>query len=470
MTQEEFERLTSPENIDLLEKHIDDSPDKLAFKLRDPLLVAWIKNLQKCKKKLPNFYNARCFVTSIAFQQCSSEVCAAAKDFDLDHRGGEPQHDLSDDQNTKAAADDNQATTIHNTNSTLAIDLTCGLGVDSLAIAKHYDRVISLEADPIKAVIARYNFEKLGIRNIDVICCRAEEYDFAQYSRTGVDLIYVDPSRETTDGQRVYSIEQSSPNIIELLPTLRPITRRIIIKLSPMFDTKEAFDIFDGAAVEVASLDGECKEVLVKYGYEPHGTLICTVLRGYNSMQRVSFPSHELAHHSDSVSLSISSDDLLAISCQDSNSSSSDSKKVINSTNNTHNNLEPQSEKQSQSHYLLVPDVVFYKSRTTMELMQKYSGRLQSAGAYFYSDSLVGLDNFPGSVLRIDTVLEYNPKALKKVFKSQGIKRANIHTRNFVSSAPEAAKSLGLQLGGNCELYLTTVDNKPLIFFVSLHR
>ena len=226
MTEQELDILAQDSSRELIERHIGEDPARAALRLgpHAALLSTQIKYLQRAKTKLPSYHRARCIIPPLAFEQASSEAAAEAKTYE----GG------------------------------LCIDLTCGLGVDSLMLSRRFRRVVSLERDPVLALVARYNFERLEARNIEVICTSAETF-VAEFAGTA-DLIYADPARR--DG--LVRLEECSPDVRSLMPRLRQIARRIVVKASPLFDTDEAFALFGGeVSVEAVSLHGECKELLI---------------------------------------------------------------------------------------------------------------------------------------------------------------------------------------------------------------
>ena len=230
MTEQELDILAQDSSRELIERHIGEDPARAALRLgpHAALLSTQIKYLQRAKTKLPSYHRARCIIPPLAFEQASSEAAAEAKTYE----GG------------------------------LCIDLTCGLGVDSLMLSRRFRRVVSLERDPVLALVARYNFERLEAHNIEVICTSAETF-VAEFAGTA-DLIYADPARRDGANRRLVRLEECSPDVRSLMPRLRQIARRIVVKASPLFDTDEAFALFGGeVSVEAVSLHGECKELLI---------------------------------------------------------------------------------------------------------------------------------------------------------------------------------------------------------------
>lgn len=219
-------------------KSIDDNlgrePVAVALDKRVPhaaSVATQVKYLQRARRKLPSYFGARCIVPSLAFEQSSSEECAARKPLS----GGS------------------------------VLDLTCGLGVDSFALSSHFSRVVSVERDEMLADVARENFRRLGASNIEVVNDSAE--NFVRTTQERFDWCFADPDRRGADGGKRVLVEDCSPDMLELIPVVlsRGVARRVCVKLSPMFDVDEAlrlFGRFGRCSVEAVSLGDECKEVL----------------------------------------------------------------------------------------------------------------------------------------------------------------------------------------------------------------
>lgn len=238
MEQHELEIVFSTEFRQEVERNLGRNAQDVALDSRVAnarLVATQVKYLQRAQKKLPSYYAARAIIPSLAFEQSSSEECAAHKRFE----------------------------------GNVAIDLTCGLGVDTLYLAKRFRRVVAIEQNPQLAALTRHNLALLGADNVEVVCGNSEEY---VASLNSADLIYADPDRRSTTGKKLVRMEDCSPNIVELLPTLRAKANHIAVKLSPLFDIREAQRIFGPEAdVEVISLAGEVKEVMVYWSKDEGG-------------------------------------------------------------------------------------------------------------------------------------------------------------------------------------------------------
>ena len=227
-TAEEFSILCSAECYEAVKANIDRKPTDIALDRRVPhasVVATQVKNLQKARTKLPSYFAVQAIVPTLAYEQSSSEECAVRKCLE-----GES-----------------------------VLDLTCGLGVDALALSKKFKRVVTIERNEMVAAVARENFRRLGADNIEVVCSSAEEY--LASCTDHFDWCFSDPDRRGEKGEKLVRLEDCSPDVVALMPTLKRLADKICIKCSPLFDVDEAFRLFGNCAVETVSLGGEAKEV-----------------------------------------------------------------------------------------------------------------------------------------------------------------------------------------------------------------
>lgn len=192
-------------------------------------------------------------------------------------------------------------------------DLTGGLGVDSLAFSRVAKNVLYNEMNPERAAAAKHNFAILGAANIDVVshCVQPRKtseisggtdaegqasatcsgISTSEESVAGVsatlhddfwdtlttfrpDLIYMDPARRSTTGNKVFLLEDCSPDVLTLLSDLFSISGNLLLKLSPMADISMLITRLrehQGYVHEthVVAAAGECKELLLWVRPEP---------------------------------------------------------------------------------------------------------------------------------------------------------------------------------------------------------
>ena len=244
MTSEEYELLLTDEVQRAIAVSRGRDPLDVALDRTMPharLVATQVKYLARAASKLPSYAAAQCILPPLAFEQASSEACAAHKRIDGD----------------------------------TALDLTCGLGVDALFLSRRFRRVVTLERSETLARIAAENFRRLQAANIEVVHTSAEEY----LQRPGLhfDWIFADPDRRSADGRKLVRLEACSPDVTALMPLIARASGRLCIKNSPLFDVDEALRLFPDSRVEVVSLGDECKEVLV-YADGTGPTLTATAL------------------------------------------------------------------------------------------------------------------------------------------------------------------------------------------------
>lgn len=396
----ELLNLITPEGEQLIEQYIDMPHHEVAIKSRNALLATSIKYLEKAKSKLPSWYKAKAVINSQLFEQSSSEATALAKFQDY--------------------------------SGITALDLTCGLGVDSWALSHKFKQVTTVEIDPIKAKIAAHNFTKLGVSNIDIINSSAEDYcTKLDIKSEQFDLIYIDPSRITRNEKgeilKVYSLEDSSPNIIELLPQLKKLSDLIIIKLSPLFDIDECYRIFgDDSEIEIVATTTECKEVLVK------------VIN--NNSADIKEIKHTIVEASGTKTYRVPY-----------------VKRRLNSID-----LDNFSAK-----YLYLPNVAFYKSRC----IENYINQLIGSEEYIYNNYIFTQSRieqkFEGQEFEIVAQLPYSPKLIKRELKTRGIQKATLYIKGFNYTQQQVIKDLKIKEGAGANLVFTTYNQSPVMLIVN---
>lgn len=133
-------------------------------------------------------------------------------------------------------------------------DLCCGIGTDTIAIARAGHTVTGFDLDPVRIAIARHNAAVLNLP-IDF-----QVRDVTQGDFSGADAIFFDPARRDEHGKRVYHVE-------DMIPPLSLIKNwqagQIMVKLSPGVDLNELADY--GGRIEFISVNGDLKEALLHY-------------------------------------------------------------------------------------------------------------------------------------------------------------------------------------------------------------
>ena len=381
MTREEFSILLQPEVRQAIEENIDRDPLQVALDrgiVHAREVASQLKYLQRARTKLPRLYEARAIIPQRAFEQSSSEECAAAKRM----RGGR------------------------------LLDLTCGLGMDAVAMAERFERVVAVERDEVLADVVRENLRRMGVENVEVVTASAEEY--VSSCEEHFDWVYADPDRRTAEGKRVVRLEDCSPDMVALYPALGRITERVAIKNSPLFDIEEAFRLFGDCTVEVLSLAGECKEVNIYI--DGRGARIVAEAVG---RERVEYAREE----------------------------------VVDSP------CEGEFEAE-EYRYLIVPDVALQKARLVQHSLRGKADVWSNNSFGFAREKVEGI---LGRVEEIEKIEKFDPKALKRELRGVGV---DILVREFPMSVDQVRQRTGMRSGAERRIALTRIKGQAYTIFL----
>lgn len=376
----EIEELLTPEVRAAVEANIERDPNEIALSKSVPsprLVASQVKYLQRARRKLPSYYQARAILPSLAFEQSSSEECAAHKRFD-----GE-----------------------------VALDLTCGLGVDSLYLSRRFRKVYAAEHNPTLATITRHNLRLLGADNVELFEGKAEEL-LERFE--SVDLIYADPDRRSAEGKKLVCLEDCSPNIAALMESLKQKASHLAIKLSPMFDTTEALVRFGrGSSVEVISLGGEVKEVVAYWSKDETQSTITATALGQGSITAPAEGNKEMMSNGP---------------------------------------FEPE-----KYHYIVVPDASLRKAGLVAEWCRREG--LECYGAYGFASQMP--PTTMGHIYNIEVSLPYQPKQLKRLIGKGGIQ---LIRHSFPYSSAAICKALGTREGVGSKWAFAEIDRSLWAF------
>lgn len=134
----------------------------------------------------------------------------------------------------------------------LCLELYCGAGTISLALAKHFEHVIGAEIVPEAVTNAKSNAKKNGIENAEFFCADASEIaEKLRADGLSPDVVVVDPPRKGLEENVVKSIADMSPLRVVYI-SCNPATLARDIKRFAACNYKlneaEAFDMFPRTA------------------------------------------------------------------------------------------------------------------------------------------------------------------------------------------------------------------------------
>ena len=373
---------------DFIDDHLKSDLHKLILKGTpfNEISIQEIANQISCKKKsekkLPSWYqnNAIYYPSKINVEQSSSEKTASYKSALIEGKN--------------------------------LIDLTGGFGVDSFYFSKVFEKVTYCEIDKKLSSITAHNFEQLKAKNIQVISKNGIEY--LEKSKDIYDVIYIDPSRRTSDQRKVFLLEDCQPNIIENIDLLFSKTKSILLKTSPMLDMTNAINSLKFVReIHIIGINNEVKELLFLLEKEHRADIqIKTINFTKESSQKFDF-----IHNQQSFS----------------------------------NYHEPQT-------YLYEPNATILKSGGFHELSDQLNiFKLHQHSHLYTSEKLM---NFPGRKFKIIQITPYDKKKITSLIPS---KKANISTRNFRKTVAQIKKELKIKDGGDHYLFFTTnIHNRPI--------
>ena len=280
------------------------------------------------------------------------------------------------------------------------VDLTGGYGVDTYFISEGFSHTDYVEQNAELCRIATHNFAH---KPITIHNSTAEEFlkTAGQY-----DLIFLDPARRDSHGGKVFRLEDCTPNVVELLPTLQAHGKRLMIKLSPMLDLTQAVTALSAVTwdIYVVAIKNEVKEVLLLSG----GTGQITAIDLDKKDQAFVFTKEEEQN------------------CQ-----------MVNG-------------KCENGKWLYEPNAAMLKSGAYKLVAQRFGLQKLDVNTHLYSsDSLV--ENFPGRVW--------------KVVEKQDLKQANVLCRNYPLTPEALKKKLHLKDGGTAYVIGCRVAGKATLFF-----
>ena len=327
------------------------------------------------------------------------------------------------------------------------IDLTGGMGIDCYFIAQYASQSHYIEQNPELCTIAQHNFAHLN-PNISVHNTTAEEFlnqitddrvqstdkSIAEGSKNAKSqlstlnsklstLIYLDPARRGDHGQKLVSISDCQPNVIELLPQMFELTNKIVVKLSPMLDITRAInELSHIEKLYVISVNNECKELLLLINKECETD---TEIYAVNIDNK--------GNKSDILKGTIPSESQIGIS-------------------HAH----------EVGSYLYEPFAAHLKSGLYKTIAQQYGVEKLHQHSHLYTSNTLNND-FPGRKFQVKEVIPFDKKSAKTLFKS--LQKANITTRNFPLTVNELRTQYKIKDGGETYIFATTLydDSKVLI-------
>lgn len=141
------------------------------------------------------------------------------------------------------------------------VDLTGGLGVDTLYLSRVFDEVHFVEPDSELLAIARHNHSFIGSPAVTYHTAGARE--FLSQTPMNFDLVYLDPSRRAGLSKKRIDLKDCSPDITSFMDQLLERTDNLLLKASPLLDIQRGLKVLPVTRkVFVVAVNHEVKELL----------------------------------------------------------------------------------------------------------------------------------------------------------------------------------------------------------------
>lgn len=340
-------------------------------------IVEQIQSKKRIKHKLPSWFNRKeiLYPPTLNLEQSSSEITANYKQKLVPRK------------------------------SQRGLDMTGGLGVDTLAFCSHFQDFDYCEINPELFELTKHNTQVLGARNIQYH--NKSSIEVLKENKEGYDFIFVDPSRRNDKKGKVFLLEDCLPNLVAERDFLAKKAKQLLIKNSPMLDIQNSLkSLRVEADVHVIAVQNEVKEVLLDINWDNKDKIYCV------------------------------------------NFKKTDKETFIFSRNEDYPIAFGEVQK-----YLYEPNAAIMKAGGYKAISHYFNlNKLHPNTHLFTSDTHV--TDFPGRIFEVQELAKVHKKGLQKSVPN---KKANISIRNYPSSVKDIRKKTGIQDGGEVYIFCTTL-------------
>lgn len=154
------------------------------------------------------------------------------------------------------------------------IDLTGGLGMDTIAFASDTRSVLYLEKNVDIYTYNAFNFSKY-LPNVRPIHTDSVSWLYEVADFTPETLLYADPARRDVHGKKIFHPEAYEPNPAEISKIVRKGSSKLLLKVSPVADLGHLhMYIGTPSKTYLLAVHDELKEILLLYNDDnAHHTL-----------------------------------------------------------------------------------------------------------------------------------------------------------------------------------------------------
>ncbi|MFC0425713.1 class I SAM-dependent methyltransferase [Chryseobacterium scophthalmum] len=287
------------------------------------------------------------------------------------------------------------------------IDLTSGFGIDAYYLSKNFHEITLVEQNKELLDIVQHNWIVLG-KKASFIDLKLE--DFLIENEENFDVIYLDPARRDQNKNKVFLLEDLSPNILEIQDQLLSISEEVIIKLSPLIDLKYLISVLKNISkIEIIAVKNDVKEIVVFLSKNYSGEIICKCINLESDEKDFSFEINAEKHSEAEYS-------------------------------------EPQK-------FIYIPNNTILKAGIFNLISEQFKLKKLHPNTHLYT-SEIKIEDFPGRILEMEVI---DSKQIKK--KEQ----FNLISKNYPLKPEEIKKKYQLKDGGNQYLIFTQSKKGKII-------
>jgi 16S rRNA G966 N2-methylase RsmD len=339
------------------------------------------------------------------------------------------------------------------------VDLTGGYGVDTYFLSERFAHTDYVEQNEELCKIAEHNFNvrsdnvrctkvsiqhNFNVRSDNVRCTKVSIHNSTaeEFLKTAgeYDLIFLDPARRDSHGGKVFRLEDCTPNVVELLPTLLRHGKQIMLKLSPMLDLTQAIN-------KLQSDKGTKYQVTKDQVQSDKGT----------KYQVTKWDCHIVAIKNEVKELLLLSGGTGQITAIDLEKK----EQAFCFTREEEQNCQIVHGKCENGKWLYEPSAAILKAGAYKLVGARYGLQKLDVNTHLYTSERLVTD-FPGRKWKIEQVVRD-----RKDLPAE-LKQANVLTRNYPMTPEQLKKKLHLRDGGTAYLIGARIQGKPTVIRATL--
>ncbi len=439
-----------------------------------------VEGRERTADKLPTFAQIEdwWYPVRLSCEQCSSELAARYK------------ASLVESQKVPSGTPINVESCM--------VDLTGGYGVDTYFLSERFAHTDYVEQNEELCKIAEHNFNvrsdnvqctkvsvqhNFNVQSDNVRCTFNVQSDNVRCTKVSIhnstaeeflktagqyDLIFLDPARRDSHGGKVFRLEDCTPNVVELLPTLLRHGKQVMLKLSPMLDLTQAINKLQSDNVQCTKVsvhNTSAEEFLKTAGdnvQSDKGTKYQELQSDKGTKYQVTkWDVHVVAIKNEVKEVLVVSrlsleDRPQTITCID----LVEPEKAFVFTKEQENNC-PLAINPSPLAFIYEPSAAILKAGAYKLVGARYGLQKLDVNTHLYCSERLVTD-FPGRKWKIEQVVRD-----RKDLPAE-LKQANVLTRNYPMTPEQLKKKLHLRDGGTAYLIGARIQGKPTVLRATL--